>query len=184
MRLMRLLTALAMAWPAAAADWSVARSEHFEVWSDAGAETTRHLDSGLERLHTFFVRQIGVSPRGTVRVICFATQQDFADYRISPNAAGYSLTTPERQYIVMSGAGKPNLGVPAHEYAHLLIHSSGWKLPEWLAEGISEVVSSVQVGERYSFIGGDLPSRSHVLKSAQWMSPAELFATRNPSREP
>src|SRR6266404_4421571 len=156
MRLMRLLTALAMACPAAAATWSVARSDHFEVWSDASAETVRLLDAGLERLHTFFVRQIGVSPRGTVRVICFATAQDFADYRSSPNSAGYSLSTPDRQYIVITGAGKLDLHAPAHEYAHLLIHSSGWKLPEWLAEGISEVVSSVQVGERYSFIGGDL----------------------------
>src|SRR5207302_1543407 len=112
----------------------------------------------------------------TVRVICFASAQDFADYRISPGAAGYSLTTPDRQYIVITGAGRPDMRIPAHEYAHLLIHSSGWKLPAWLAEGISEVVSSVRAGERYSFIGGDLPARSQVLKSARWMPPAELFA--------
>src|SRR5204862_352778 len=41
MVMMRLVTALAMAYPAAAATWSVARSDHFEVWSDGGAETAR-----------------------------------------------------------------------------------------------------------------------------------------------
>src|SRR4051812_6867620 len=174
MRLVWLLSALAISSPAA--NWTLARSDHFEVWSDAGAETARLLDAGLERLHSFLVRQIGVSPRGAVRVICFASAQDFADYRTSSGAAGYSLTTPDRQYIVITGAGRPDLSIPAHEYAHLLIHSSGWTLPEWLAEGISEVVSSVRLGERYSFIGGALPGRAQLLKSAQWIAPAELFA--------
>src|SRR5436305_11539886 len=176
MRLIWLLIALAITGSAADDKWNVARSDHFEVWSDAGADTVRLLDSGLERLHAFFVREIGVGPRGLVRVICFASGQDFADYRIRPGADGFSLTTPDRQYIVISDKGRPDLRIPAHEYAHLLIHSTGWKLPEWLSEGISEVVSSVRVGERYSFIGGDLPARSHLLKSAQWMRPAELFA--------
>src|SRR5438270_8454268 len=101
MRLVWVLGALAIASPAAST-WSVARSDHFEVWADGGPETARVLNDSLERLHTFFVRQIGVGPRGTVRVVCFASPQDFADYRIRSGADGYSLTTPERQYIVLT----------------------------------------------------------------------------------
>src|SRR5258707_15862585 len=147
----------ALAIPAAATPWSVARSEHFEVWSNAPADTVREIGTGLERLRTFFVNHVGIEPRSRVRVICFGTAQEFADYRIRPGADGFSLTGPNGDYIVMHAPQRGELRVLAHEYAHLLIHASGWKLPEWLAEGISEVVSSMQFGERYSFIGRDLP---------------------------
>ena len=178
----------ALAIPAAAATpWSVARSEHFEVWSNAPADTVREIGTGLERLRTFFVKQVGIEPRSRVRVICFDTVQEFADYRVRPGADGFSLTGPSGNYIVLHTPQRGELRVLAHEYGHLLIHASGWKLPEWLAEGISEVVSSVQFGERYSFIGRDLPGRSYQLKTTAWMKPAELFAapsTPEDTREP
>ena len=170
------VVALAAIWlpGPAAAQWNVARSSHFETWSDAGGSTARALASSLERLHTFFVRQLGIAPQGTVRVICFASIQEYAEYRIRPGADGFSLAGPDGKYIVTHASG--GLRVPAHEYAHLLIHSTGWKLPEWLDEGISEVVSGVRFGERSSFIGGNLPGRSGPLKGARWMTPAELFS--------
>ncbi len=174
MKGLRLLAMAAWGLPClAAAPWNVARSGHFEVWSDGPAGTVRALDSGLERLRAFFVQQLGIAPQGTVRVICFASLQEFAEYRIRPGADGFLLTGPGGQYIVTHASG--GLRVPAHEYAHLLIHSSGWKLPDWLNEGISEVVSGVRFGERYSLIGGDLPGRSQQLKTARWMTSAELF---------
>src|SRR5690242_14888651 len=173
---MRAVAALfALCHAALSASWSVARSPHFEVWSDAPAETVRGLDAGLERLHSVFVRQLGISPRGTVRVICFASAQDFNDYRIRPGAAGYALIGPGGEYIVIN-TSVADLHVAAHEYSHLLIHSSGWKLPEWLVEGVSEVVSSVRLGERFSLMGGDLPGRSHLLKSQRWMDPSDFFS--------
>ena len=182
----RLWMAAALATSAAAAPWNVARSDHFEVWSDAPADRARGLASGLERLRSFFVGQLGIVPHEVVKVICFASLDEYSDYRIRRGADGFSLTGPGGEYIVTHSS---SLRIPAHEYAHLLIHSSGWKLPEWLAEGISEVVSSVQFGERYSFIGGDLPGRSPLLRTAAWMSPAELFAISlkgdpDPVREP
>src|SRR6185312_7720075 len=56
-------------------------------------------------------------------------------------------------------------------------------------EGIAEVVSSIRFGERNSLIGGDLPGRSRLLKSARWITPPELFgldpkaALENSARE-
>jgi tetratricopeptide (TPR) repeat protein len=176
MQSLRILTGLVLLLPVSAASWNLARTDHFEVWSDAAPAITRSLAAGMERLHLFFVRQTGMSPRSAVRVICFASEREFREYRIRPGAGGYSLTTPQRDYIVIPASASYEMRVPAHEYAHLLIHSSGWKLPEWLAEGISEVVSSVRIGERHTFIGGDLPGRSQLLKTSAWMTPAELFA--------
>jgi tetratricopeptide (TPR) repeat protein len=177
----------ALAVPAGAATpWSVARSPHFEVWSDASPDTARNLNTGLERLHTFLKNQVGLVTSNVVRVVCFASSEEFGEYRVRPGSDGFSLTGPGGDYIVIHASPRDGMRVPAHEYAHLLIHSSGWILPEWLAEGISEVVSSVQFGERYSFIGGDLPGRSQQLKTTPWLRPAEFFAAgpQKDTREP
>jgi hypothetical protein len=179
---LRLWALAALCLPAFAAPWTVARSRHFEVWSDAAPETARALGAGLERLHAFFVQQLGISPRGTVRVVCFAAEADYATYRILPGADAFSLTGSRGEYIVIHGS-RTDLRLPAHEYAHLLIHSSGFTLPDWLSEGISEVVSSVRFGERFSFIGGDLPGRSQQLKTGAWLPSAELFRS-NPKAMP
>jgi tetratricopeptide (TPR) repeat protein len=180
----------AMAMPGiAATPWTVARSDHFEVWSNASDDAPRAIASGLERLRTFFVGQFGLVPNEVVRVICFASTEEFADYRIRAGADGFSLTGPGMAYIVTHAP--VNLRIPAHEYAHLVIHASGWKLPEWLAEGISEVVSGLRFGERFSFIGGDLPGRSQQSRTSAWIPPAEFFAMSlkgapdpDPAREP
>jgi tetratricopeptide (TPR) repeat protein len=180
----------AMAVPAiAATPWTVARSDHFEVWSNAPDDAPRTIASGLERLRTFFVSQFGLVPHDVIRVICFASTEEFADYRIRAGADGFSLTGPGAAYIVTHAP--VNLRIPAHEYAHLVIHASGWKVPEWLAEGVSEVVSGLRFGERFSFIGGDLPGRSQPSRTSAWIPPAEFFAISlkgapdpNPAREP
>jgi tetratricopeptide (TPR) repeat protein len=187
MRFLCVLAGLTMLPPASAAPWNAARTAHFEVFSDGTPDAAHRLAESLERLHAFFVRQVGISPPGVVRVVCFASEAEFNAYRIRPGSGGFSLHTPDRDYIVAPAAR--DLRVPAHEYAHLLIHSSGWKIPEWLAEGIADVVSSLRIGERYAFLGGDLPGRSGLLKTSRWLTPAELFGTtlkgpQDPAREP
>ena len=56
---------------------TLGRTSHFEIYTNAGDETARSLAAGFERLHALFARQLGVTPRGAVRVVCFATQQEF-----------------------------------------------------------------------------------------------------------
>src|SRR5207249_11853750 len=122
------------------------RREHFEVYSNAAGDAARSLLTGFERLHAFFMRQIGLSPGAhrPTRVICFGSAQEYNSYRVRPGADAYFLGTQSRDYIVMPfGSGVSRMA--AHEYAHLLIHSSGHKLPEWITEGISDVVSTVQI---------------------------------------
>src|SRR5258707_14949315 len=119
----------ALAIPAAATPWSVARSEHFEVWSNAPADTVREIGTGLERLRTFFVKHVGIEPRSRVRVICFGTAQEVAEYRIRPGADGCSLTGPNRDYIVMHAPQRGEFRVPAHEHAPLVLHASGGTVP-------------------------------------------------------
>ena len=168
---------------AKSAGWSRAATTHFEIYSNADPETLRSLALNLERLHAFFVRQVGISPRAQreIRVISFASAQEYNQYRPRSGAAAFFIGTESRDYIVLPAVPRGDLRVAAHEYAHVLIHSGGWTLPEWIAEGIGDVVSTVQMRDRESRIGGDLPGRSQALKNGRWMTLPELFAfTRKP----
>ncbi len=158
--------------------WTAARTQHFEVFSNAAPETARSLAAALERLHGFMVRQVGLSPAAdrVVRVIAFSTTQEYARYRTDPSAGAYFVGTQDRDYIVMPVSTRSDLRFAAHEYAHVLMHSGAWTLPCWIAEGVSDVVSTVQFRERESRIGGDLAERSAALKTARWLPLAQLFA--------
>jgi tetratricopeptide (TPR) repeat protein len=160
------------------ATWTAARTQHFEVYSDAAPETARSLAAALERLHGFIVRQVGLSPVAdrVVRVIAFASTEEYARYRTDRAAGAYFVGTGERDYIVMPVSARTELRFAAHEYAHVVMHSGAWTLPCWIAEGVSDVVSTVQFRERESRIGGDLAERSAALKSARWLPLGELFA--------
>ena len=174
----------AASWAAAADPWVVARAPHFHVYSDGGADTARSLAGGFERLHDFFARQLGVAPQGRpVRVIAFATAQEFAEYRTKPGSDAYYLGVTAGDYIVMPTGVRGDLRVAAHEYAHLLLHSTGWKLPAWISEGISEVAATVRFGDRGATAGGDIAGRSQLLRQRRWIPIAELFASRDTGDE-
>jgi tetratricopeptide (TPR) repeat protein len=179
---MRALLALmaASAFAAEPDPWVVARAPHFAVYSDAGEETARSLAQSFERLHGFFARQLGIVPHsGTVRVIAFATAQEFAQYRTRPGSDAFFLGATGGDYIVMPAGARGDLHVVAHEYAHLLLHSTGWKLPAWIGEGISEVAATVRFSERGATAGGDIPARSQILRQRLWMPLPGLFASNN-----
>src|SRR5438132_1219703 len=58
--------------------WTLARSDRFEVYSDAGANTAQSLLSAFERMRVFFDRQAGMAPaHHPVRIICFAARQEY-----------------------------------------------------------------------------------------------------------
>jgi hypothetical protein len=161
--------------------WTLARSEHFEIYSDAAAGAAPSLLSAFERMYAFFARQVGVTPapHRTVRIIRFGSSQEYDSYRLRSGADAYYIGTGTRDYIVMPAFANDfhgDLHIAAHEYSHLLIHASGFDLPHWIAEGISEVASTVRIGARDSSVGGDLSSRSQLLGAAKWMPLSDLFA--------
>jgi tetratricopeptide (TPR) repeat protein len=178
-RLLALLATAALGIAAGPESWSVARAPHFRVYSDAGSDTARSLAAAFERLHDFFARQLGAVPRGgTVRVIAFATAQKFGAYRTKPGTDAFYMSATGGDYIVMPAGARGDLRVPAHEYAHLLLHSTGWKLPLWIGEGISEVAGTVRISERGAAAGGDVPGRSQLLRTRRWIPMPEFFAAR------
>jgi hypothetical protein len=136
----------------------------------------------FEQLRAFFVRtsaaQAGrdLESHGPVRVIGFQSVKEYAAFRLQPAADAYFVAGEAMNYIVMPRLGPEEFGVAAHEYAHVVLHSLGLRLPPWLAEGIAEFFSTVRIGENGGLIGGDLPMRTLTLRQRPWIPLMQLLA--------
>lgn len=168
--------------------WVLAHDNHFDVYSQAGESNAQSTLVWLERLRAFFI-QAGITNRGTdlerrgpVRVIVFKSPEEFAAYRPHPASAAYFLSDPARDYLVLPALGSQEFGIAAHEYAHLVLHSIGVRVRPWLAEGLADFFSTVRIGERECFIGGDLPMRSLALRRGTWIPLEDLLSADSPMR--
>ena len=172
-----ILGSLAFAAPREAPVWTHAKTAHFDIYSNSGPDSAHALAASFERLRAFFVRQVDLSPRPQreLRVICFATEQEYERYRLRAGTGAYFIGAESRDYIVLPAPPNGELRAAAHEYAHVLIHSGAWNLPDWLAEGLGDVISTLQIRDRETRIGGDLPSRSQTLRTSAWLPLRELF---------
>ena len=162
--------------------WTLARSAHFEVYSQAGEAPARATLGWFEQLHAFFAGQmkLDLDHRPAVRVIGFRSADQYREYSARPSADAYYLGTESRDVIVMSRLGADQFGVAAHEYAHVVLHAGGLRLPSWLGEGLAEFLSSVRITGKSTTIGGDLPSRSRTLRGP-WIPIDELFSVTSES---
>ncbi len=163
--------------------WSLARSARFEVYSQAGAAAARSALVWFEQLHGFLARQTGLNVDGLppIRVIGFRSAKEYEPYRLRPTAGAYCVSTESRDYIVMPALDAAEFGVAAHEYAHAVLHASGYRLPAWLSEGLAEFFSTVRISERGSTVGGDLPARSQELRRNPWISLPKLLESTSDS---
>lgn len=165
---------------APAPDWLLAQSQHFEVYAQANEQRARALLTRFEQLRAFF-EQPGwnadsVPPSSPVRVIWFASQQEYQPYRVRDTADAYYLGSGDRDYIVMAGSEATLSGIAAHEYAHLVFRGAGSKLPPWLKEGLAEVYSTLRSDDRGTQVGGPLRGRLQTLRRGDWMPLAALTA--------
>ena len=169
------------AW--AASGWRLTRSEHFEVYSQASDASARPATAWFEQLRAFFLEQTGlaIDHLPAVRVIAFGSQKDYEPYRLH-SADAYYVGSETQDYIVMPGLGPDQFRTAAHEYAHLILHASGLRYPEWLKEGLAELFSTVRVGDQSSELGGDLPARSQVLRRQAWIALPDLLALPEETR--
>lgn len=173
-----LLAWSALAWSAPASEWRLARSAHFEVYSQGADAATRATAEWLEQLRTLVQRQTGLTLDGRppVRVIAFRDMNAFDPYRVSASSDAYYVGSESRDYIVMAGPGTSGSGVAAHEYAHAVLRSAGVELPLWLREGLAEVAATVRISARGSTVGGDLAGRVQTMQHERWMTLSDLVS--------
>ncbi|MBV8710059.1 MAG: hypothetical protein JO028_22935 [Acidobacteriaceae bacterium] len=164
-------------------EWTVAASAHFRVYSQAGEGPTRSTLLWFEQLRAFFQRTgFALDERPPVRVIGFRSQVDYNQYRLRPSADAYYVGTESSDSIVMPSLRADQAGIAAHEYAHLVLHANGLEFPAWLSEGLAEYFSTLQIGERNTKLGGDLPMRSQILQHSVWIPLPQLLTARTQTR--
>ncbi|SPE31880.1 conserved exported hypothetical protein [Candidatus Sulfopaludibacter sp. SbA3] len=159
------------------ADWTVAKSAHFEVYSQDSEAEARIALQWFEQLRATVLREAGidVSGRRAVRVIGFRSENEYSRYRMTPTADAYFVGADEGDTIVMPSLAETCFTMAAHEYAHLIQHAAASHLPPWLSEGLADVFSTVRWDQRGSRIGGELPGRLDVLRRHAWMPLQQLL---------
>src|SRR5271170_1332609 len=111
----------------------------------------------FEQLRAFFQQQSGWkagAPR--VRVIVFASEQEYRPYRLRATSDAYFVGTNTRDFIVMGTDDPVKFGLAAHEYAHLVLRGSGQQLPPWLEEGLAEFFATLHITGHAAELGGVL----------------------------
>ena len=174
-----LLGATGSAYPAAAAapaEWQRLNSAHFELFTDAAARDAAKVLDRLEGARHVFLESIGgKAPAVPVRVFLFATERAFRRFEPRRAVRGFHQGGPDRDYIVLYGAGEDTLRAARHEYIHVLLNHTSAALPMWLEEGTAELYSTVELNRAGALVG--LPVADHVraLQRFEWI-PAQAFA--------
>ncbi|MGA7416262.1 MAG: hypothetical protein WBW33_37675 [Bryobacteraceae bacterium] len=156
----------------------MARTPHFEAYSQADDATVAETLRWFERLRQFFLQQTGLNGERMppMRVIGFRSTEEYKLIQLRPNSDAYYVGTPNRDYIVMPALGATEFRIAAHEYTHAVVHALGVRLPPWLNEGMAEVFSTVRIDDRSSTFGGALPAHIQFLKRHGWMPLSELWS--------
>src|SRR6202034_4265289 len=109
-----------------APEWRLTRSPHFEVYAQTSDQRARAILQHFEQLRAFFQQQNAwkASSSSPVRVIVFASQDEYQPYRLRANADAYYVGSDDQNYIVMASADPQGFAAAAHEYTHLILRAS------------------------------------------------------------
>jgi tetratricopeptide (TPR) repeat protein len=133
----------------AEADYSQRESSHFTLRYE-GRQTSeslrRELVATLESHYGDLVRELGVSPRGSIPVVLY-TDQAFFDVTQAPSWSGAVNDGKLRIPVEGVNSVTPELSrVLKHELAHSFINqASGGHCPQWLHEGIAQALEPKSV---------------------------------------
>jgi hypothetical protein len=133
-------------------DYSQRESSHF-ILRYEGKQTSESLRSELvatlESEYDDLVRDLGIAPRSSIAVVLY-TGQAFFDVTQSPSWVGAVNDGKLRIPVEGLGSVTPELArVLKHELAHSFINQlSGGRCPQWLNEGLAQIVEPKSVSPR------------------------------------
>ncbi|MGI8635461.1 MAG: tetratricopeptide repeat protein, partial [Segetibacter sp.] len=137
----------------------------------------------FEQVRSFFGQsnQAASVPDLPVKIIAFRSEGEYARYRLNPGAFAYYLHNYKHDYIVMQDINPEHYPAVIHEYTHLIVEHSGWKLPLWLNEGWAEVYSSLQSQGNQVVVGRVPVGRLADLRAGDWLSLQTILAVDHKS---
>ena len=161
----RLALALVTASALASSPWSVAKSQHFEIYSQAGSEHARLTLLQFEQLRAAFTQipLLGSAGQRMLRVVEFTNLKDYEAVRVQSVGDAFYTGSEDTDYIAMPIGPHDDAAIAAHEYAHFILHANDRKLFPWLSEGLAEYCSTVRISGNQFQIGGTIPSRAQTL---------------------
>lgn len=159
------------AWPATAETWSRVSVPGIELYTTESAKPARDMMLRLEQVRGFFAlvspaRKLTEAP---LRIVEFTNPDEYQRFNPGRIAESYYASLPSRDYIVLGPAAEKNFGVVVHEYMHLTIRRSGFRLPVWLNEGWAEVFSTMRTKGNETAVGDLIPGRVRSLMEEQWL---------------
>lgn len=177
MRLMAALMALALAAPAAAAEWREAETPHFRIVSSGDEKALLRFAERLERFHALLGLATGANEavRRTVKVRVFLVgsidevQQRIGD-RAGDIAGFYSPRESGAIAVVPRSTGEVDFSgqlVLFHEYAHhYMLQYTPAAYPSWYVEGFAEIASSASFERKGAITFGK--AASHRQPELDW----------------
>jgi Tfp pilus assembly protein PilF len=152
--------------------WTEVRSDHFDVFTDAGEKQGRHVAGQFERMRSLFravLPHAGGDAELPITVLALKDRKGFT--AVEPAAylakgslplAGLFLRTEDRNYILLrlDTEGEQPYTVVYHEYTHFVLRKEE-SLPLWLNEGLAEFYQNTVIGEKDVQLGQ--PSANDIL---------------------
>lgn len=152
----------------AEADWAVAETAHFHLYTDAGPEVAERAAGDLLRLRGALAE---IAPRGRFDDVLPMNLYLFGDLRLflreemtkdfSPWTAGFLVPT---EHGVYGGAQWAEKGESSRflykQYLLWVLKENLPQLPDWLTQGLAEYYGTFRVVDGTAHIG--LPVREHV----------------------
>jgi tetratricopeptide (TPR) repeat protein len=151
-------------------DFSQADSGHFSFHYEGAttsAELRQQVQASLENSYSDLVRDLGISPRQNISVSLY-TNQAFFDVTEAPSWIG-ALNDGKLRIPIQGLSGvTPDLArVLKHELAHSFINQvARGRCPQWLNEGIAQLVEPKQLGSTRGRRLADLYRGGHQIPLA------------------
>jgi hypothetical protein len=165
--------------------WVELQSDHFTLWTDAGAKRGRELVTEMEHLRqvTYGVafrsfvqneRSFVIALRDLDEVRVFVPTQ-FVAFAFQPNFEGLRRPT----IVLPADRNSAQYGdVVTHELVHVISHTAIHRQPPWLAEGLAKFFETTHINAATGAVdvGTPPPGMLLGLRQSRPLSAASLFA--------
>ena len=181
------LGALAAAAAPAQADWLVAESPRFIVYSEGGERALRTYVQKLESYDRALRLQLNLDPDGGVgrKLPVYMVRNQAALAALRPDSSrdikGFYSATDEDIFAVALPEGMGD-DVLMHEYAHhFMMQNASTGYPSWFIEGFAEYYMTADVDADRVSLGRANENRVYWLVNSPWI-PLEQLLTKTPGQ--
>lgn len=164
--------------------WRRAEVEGFSLYSDAEPAEARRLAARLGAFVQVVHKVMGEQhfpPELRREVFLFATEEQFAWFRLAPGVTGQALAGYASVSAGLSAERVEAASTLFHELVHVALQESPtFAYPSWYHEGLAEMLSATALREDVVTLGGVPPERLSYLARYEALPLADLLSAPGP----